>query len=637
MANKPLQSIKFPGLSDTYVVPQIDNTLTQTGQAADSKAVGDEITELKSAINKKSNLIDVPYIEQNTVGIAEKTGTVFIVNEPEPRNFTNETNAQGMIHGINRFNIDSVLFSMSGYSAHYTITKQNNGIKIETDLTSTSSSHYAYAEYTAEFEGTLYLSCDAKLISGKINTLAMRLLVNGTEVGMAYGEGRLYLAADVVPNDVVRICFYGHINEDVGSTTAYENIMLSYGGLYPFVPYKADVPTGVVKNVYTEKALSDYMDGATYNSTPKYVTITAFMPDAIGLPSDNNTPISNMTVICDEQIPITDYNTLYRDNTMTGIAVRDNGLLTIRVNGLNKTGLTKWLVSHPLTVKYKTGETAEGGDISPDVFQQGIILTYSNSQIVKYNFTKRNNNGTIVCFGDSITGMFTGKCAYTDMIDIISGYRAINCGFSGTGYCDHNNSNYLPFSANRLIQAVVEDDYTLQDASPFIDPSASAYSSLYAEHLQNLKNIDFGGVDYVSFFYGTNDWGTNKILLSDDDENTENKQRTNVEDAVIYCIGQLITKYPHIRVIVVCPYWRSIQNGKDSNLDPNSNGDYLFEFSDKIAEFASTNFNVPVLNLYRSFGANAITNRYYTKDGTHPTERGKRIIAKRIIKCLDEY
>lgn len=45
MANKPLQSIKFPGLSDTYIVPQIDNTLTQPGQAADSKVTGNKLAK----------------------------------------------------------------------------------------------------------------------------------------------------------------------------------------------------------------------------------------------------------------------------------------------------------------------------------------------------------------------------------------------------------------------------------------------------------------------------------------------------------------------------------------------------------------------------------------------------------------
>lgn len=41
MANKPLQSIKFPGLSDKYIVPQIDDTLSVEGRAADAKVAGD--------------------------------------------------------------------------------------------------------------------------------------------------------------------------------------------------------------------------------------------------------------------------------------------------------------------------------------------------------------------------------------------------------------------------------------------------------------------------------------------------------------------------------------------------------------------------------------------------------------------
>lgn len=50
MANIPLKSIKFPGLSDTYTVPQIDATLTTSGKAADAKVTGDKLVELKSAI-----------------------------------------------------------------------------------------------------------------------------------------------------------------------------------------------------------------------------------------------------------------------------------------------------------------------------------------------------------------------------------------------------------------------------------------------------------------------------------------------------------------------------------------------------------------------------------------------------------
>ena len=62
MATKPLKSIKFPGLSDTYTVPQVDATLTTSGAAADAKIVGDDLSDLNERLED---------LEESGVGISD--------------------------------------------------------------------------------------------------------------------------------------------------------------------------------------------------------------------------------------------------------------------------------------------------------------------------------------------------------------------------------------------------------------------------------------------------------------------------------------------------------------------------------------------------------------------------------------
>lgn len=52
MATKPLKSLKFPTLDDTYTVPQVDDTLAVQGAAADAKKVGDELTDIKGDLSQ---------------------------------------------------------------------------------------------------------------------------------------------------------------------------------------------------------------------------------------------------------------------------------------------------------------------------------------------------------------------------------------------------------------------------------------------------------------------------------------------------------------------------------------------------------------------------------------------------------
>lgn len=84
MANKPLKSIKFPELPDTYTVPEVDSTLTGSGKAADAKAVGDQLGDLKSIV--KQNETHIIAIESGT--FSDNNGAQKIVNVKRLRNVT---------------------------------------------------------------------------------------------------------------------------------------------------------------------------------------------------------------------------------------------------------------------------------------------------------------------------------------------------------------------------------------------------------------------------------------------------------------------------------------------------------------------------------------------------------------------
>lgn len=73
MANIPLKTIKFPGLDDTYTVPQIDSSFTGVaGEAPDSNKVKGEISSLREDLSEiTKNLVDVSKITGANITVAD--------------------------------------------------------------------------------------------------------------------------------------------------------------------------------------------------------------------------------------------------------------------------------------------------------------------------------------------------------------------------------------------------------------------------------------------------------------------------------------------------------------------------------------------------------------------------------------
>lgn len=63
MSDVSLKSLTFPGLTPRYTVPQVDDTLTVQGAAADAKVTGDAIGEVKSDLDELEIIVGKPSVE----------------------------------------------------------------------------------------------------------------------------------------------------------------------------------------------------------------------------------------------------------------------------------------------------------------------------------------------------------------------------------------------------------------------------------------------------------------------------------------------------------------------------------------------------------------------------------------------
>jgi len=82
MADKPLQSITFPGLTDKYTVPAVDNTLSVTGAAADAKKTGDELTDLKADLNAEIIRAKADVVDEERRATAEEARLEELFSSP---------------------------------------------------------------------------------------------------------------------------------------------------------------------------------------------------------------------------------------------------------------------------------------------------------------------------------------------------------------------------------------------------------------------------------------------------------------------------------------------------------------------------------------------------------------------------
>ena len=282
----------------------------------------------------------------------------------------------------------------------------------------------------------------------------------------------------------------------------------------------------------------------------------------------------------------------------------------------------------------KSGEFT--GSIEIENVPSNVVITCSSECDIYAKEAEKNDRfkgKKMVCFGDSITGNTLEPDDYPSIIAKEMGMTVYNVGFGGCRMASHPAAEYNAFSMYKLADAIAANSFSEQTGT-----GAAASIPNKDKRLETLMNIDWDTIDFISIFYGTNDIAGDVPI-----DNNSNKLDTYYfGGALRYSIEKILTKYPHIKILLLTPIYRYFDGeGIDSDekkfsSDEGSTRNANFtDWGDKLKEIAEE-YKLPYIDMYRTLGINKINRLHYfnANDGTHPNSVGQLLIGNKIAGNL---
>ena len=259
------------------------------------------------------------------------------------------------------------------------------------------------------------------------------------------------------------------------------------------------------------------------------------------------------------------------------------------------------------------------------------------TQIQTYSATGFENL-KMVMFGDSIThgdlGLSNDGLSYVNYANDYLRSNIINCGLGGTRMSQGNPTAIGLGSFASLCENIVSTDADAWDA---LEAYATASQADWAVHINKLKTMDWSTVQAIGLLYGANDWNNNVAIGTG-----YNEDPLNYDGACAYGLKKLLTKYPHLQVIIFTPFYRKVSSSYDSDME-NTAHHTINDYGKSLFDNVQPKFHCPVVDSGNETGINSYNIAVYTgTDGTHPrTNIGQyrlgRFFAESIMRFIQPF
>lgn len=240
----------------------------------------------------------------------------------------------------------------------------------------------------------------------------------------------------------------------------------------------------------------------------------------------------------------------------------------------------------------------------------------------------------IVVMGDSIFGQVRDETAVSGLLSLLTGKEVFNGALGGTclGRIDREGrityaKDCLSFSA--ISRSAALDDFGPQQAAR-VRENATEY---FPEVIDDLEKIDFSSVEILLVQFGVNDYHAGIPLDNPEDP----YDPYTFGGALRGAVSAWRDAYPDLRIILLTSTYSWYEYTAQTCEEIDNGGGVLEEYVNKELQVAEE-MDVEILDLYHDFYPHEAWEDWsiYTRDGLHPNEAGRQMLAETIAAYLEQ-
>ncbi len=238
----------------------------------------------------------------------------------------------------------------------------------------------------------------------------------------------------------------------------------------------------------------------------------------------------------------------------------------------------------------------------------------------------------IVVFGDSIFGECRDETSVTSQLERLLGETVYNGALGGTCFGRTDTDRRLGYTKESMNMAVLAEAIRAGDFGVQISTRVREnYTEYFPETIEGLSEIDFDAVEIVFLAYGLNDYHAGTPLFSGEDPYDE----YTFAGAVRSTVRTLREAYPDLRIILVTPTYTWYRDRRLTCEEYDPGGGTLDLYVDTELQ-AAGELGVEIIDVYHDFYPHERWEDWelYTRDGMHPNEAGRELLARRIADYL---